>query len=281
MTETVQEAAAEAWVAYTQEAQNRSGLSSYAIGWQDAFALGAGWQYGRDAAAAFDTDTAFKDEIRNAIGTLGEGMAEALKLLKQTPSGYHVKENFRAVLLNLQEIGDTNRRVEGMIGDKFGVVLDAIKHVGETTEAVLDQVMPQEVVGYTEPMHADVKAAPVDDASGLGRLWADVPLRLEEVSDKTLKELFLSEQIPTSRYMEEIKRREKPSHFERVDTDKIAIGEPFEVADLRNQLRIAKMLEAFWRKTAAARGGRIKTLADQVMDMGEMVDDLTGRVTGA
>lgn len=265
-------------------------------------------------------DLDFQNESRNALGTIGEGMATLLANHRDlAAAGLRGSDRGVAILKHLQEIGDNVRGVGSAIGDKFGVVLDAIKHVGETTEAVLDQVMPQEDTeaydyshgihddsgkylpcskavyelflsrGVTEPMHADVKA---DPTSGLGKLWADVPVKLEDVSDETLRDLWRSEQIDTRRFVEEQDRRDKiaigidPAHgadamayaFMRKDE---AAKEPFELSDLRRQLETAKMLEAFWRKTAATRGERIKSLGDQVMDMGEMMDRLTGRITGA
>lgn len=264
MTETIQQAASEAWLAYTQEAQNRSGLSSYATGWQDAFALGAEWQYGRDAAASFDTDTAFQDEIRNAIGTLGDGIAEMLKRQGDLNAmGLRGSDRGVAILKHLQEIGDNVRGVSGAIGDKFGVVLDHIKDVGEKVEACMtiasnteeglavsiekldklgvekwrEAIKHVEAEGATEPMHAEVKAEPVIiesnpeapgdwvksafmrgkvkaadyDESGLGKLWADVTVNLEDVSDETLRALAVSGQISEARYFEEYSRRH-PKH---------------------------------------------------------------------
>lgn len=269
----------------------------------EGFLAGSGWALSkfRDEQAVSASTASDLDEIRDALGTIGEGIATLLANHRDlAAAGLRGSDRGVAILKHLQEIGDNVRGVGGAIGDKFGVVLDAIKHVGETTEAVLDQVTAIDVVNIevareepedaypvtTEPMHIDVKAAPTD-ASGLGRLWADVTVQLEDVSDETLRDLWRSEQIPTSRYMEETIRRDgikdklDPGYGPHVDTDKISIGEPFEVADLRNQLRIAKTLEAFWRKTAATRGERIKAIGEQVMDMGEMVDSLTGRITGA
>lgn len=287
------------------------------------FQAGAAWQKERDTRLvdeAINTglyvEQSFQDDVRDALGTIGEGMAELMKRQDELQAaGYRGADRGVAILKHLQEIGDNVRGVAGAIGDKFGVVLDAVRHVGETTEAVLDQVMPQEVNAMeavmTEPMHARVKASGyydpgnlkplAADESGLGKLWADVTVNLEDVSDETLADLHCSGQLSTARYVEErgrriaakidlgkglvplieeTERRVNEAGFKAIN-DKMAAGEPFELADLRRQLETAKMLEAFWRKVAAARGGRIKTLADQVMDMGEMVDALTGRATGA
>lgn len=283
--------------------------------------------------AAGDIHDGF-NEIRDALGTLGEGLAFLTKRQGELQAtALRGADRDIAILKHLQEIGDNVRGVSGAIGDRFGVVLDAVKDVGEKVEACMtiasnteeglsvsiekldklgvekwrEAIKHVEAEGTTEPMHAEVKAGPVIiesnpeapgdwvksafmrgkvkaadyDESGLGKLWADVTVNLEDVSDKVLKDLFLSDQIPTSRYMEEVKRREKPGDFERVDTDRIAIGEPFELADLRDQLRVAKELEAFWRKTAAGRGDRLRMLHEQIIEMGAMIDRLTGRETGA
>lgn len=286
-------------------------------------------------------------ELNEAIDAIAQGVAKLLVGQQElAAAGLRGADRGVAILKHLQEIGDNVRGVSGAIGDKFGVVLDAVKDVGEKVEACMtiasnteeglsvsiekldklgvekwrEAIKHVEAEGITEPMHDRVKASGyydpgnlkplAADESGLGKLWADVTVNLEDVSDETLDDLHRSEQIGTARYVEERGRRiaEKidlgegiakhvgvdPAHgadamaftFMRdgktLGTMKeFPVGEPFELADLRNQLRTAKMLEAFWRKAAATRGARIQALADQVMDMGEMVDALTGRTTGA
>lgn len=180
-----------------------------------AFAAGAAWQKEREAVnVANDAAIERHNELRDALGTLGEGMAATLQGIKSLQeAGLRGGDRGVAILKHLQEIGDNVRGVSGSIGDKFGVVLDAIKHVGETTEAVLDEVTTPEVVNVmetTEPMHAEVKAEPT---SGLGKLWADVPVNLEDVSDETLSLLHRSDQITTARFIEETERRAMKEAF--------------------------------------------------------------------
>lgn len=195
-------------------------------GWSDidaAFAAGAAWQKERDTAAhntlaevaeaALDGGIAFQDEVRNALGTLGEGMAELLQCTKALQvAGLRGADRGVALLKHAQENGDIARRVEALVGDKFGVLLDVLKHVGETTEAVLDQVMTPEIVNVaetTEPMHADVKGAPS----------ASIPI--EDVSDETLRALAVSGQISDARYYEEYNRRR---YVEKLNTGSLHIG---------------------------------------------------------
>ncbi|HKY45621.1 MAG TPA: hypothetical protein VJM50_21205 [Pyrinomonadaceae bacterium] len=88
-------------------------------------------------------------------------------------------------------------------------ILPVLKDVGQKVEAVGFMVADEvEVSGITEPMHADVKAEPVD-ASGLGKMWRDVPVDLADVSDETLHMLLASGQISEGRYLEENDRRAK------------------------------------------------------------------------
>lgn len=229
--------------------------------WYDvdaAFAAGAAWQKERDTAAhntlaelaetALDGGIAFQDEMRNAIGTLGEGMAELMRKQDELQAaGYRGADRGVAILKHLQEIGDNVRGVSGAIGDKFGVVLDAVKDVGEKVEACMtiasnteeglsvsiekldklgvekwrEAIKHVEAEGITEPMHARVKASGyydpgnlkplAADESGLGKLWADVTVNLEDVSDETLRALAVSGQISEARYFEEYSRRH-PKH---------------------------------------------------------------------
>lgn len=210
-------------------------------------------------------------EIRNALGTLGEGIAEMLKRQGDLQAaGLRGADRGVAILKHLQEIGDNVRGVSGTIGDKFGVLKDAIEvgtrngittfaevdgvkamiaDVGQKVEACMtiasnteeglsvsiekldklgvekwrEAIKHVEAEGITEPMHAKVKAADYDE-SGLGKLWADVPVNLEDVSDETLRELAVSGQISEARYFEEYSRRSKPvdpGYGPRVDTDKV------------------------------------------------------------
>lgn len=208
-------------------------------------------------------DLDFQAEIRDALGTLGEGMAATMQGIKSLQeAGLRGADRGVAVLKHLQEVGDNVRGVSGALGDKFGVVLDAVKDVGEKVEACMaiannteeglavsiekldklgvekwrEAIKHVEAEGITEPMHAEVKAMeaamappahtfrnkegqvyrvldePVKaadyDESGLGKLWADVPVNLEDVSDETLKDLATTEQITEARYWEERDRRD-------------------------------------------------------------------------
>lgn len=156
------------------------------------------------------------DEIRNAIATLGDGMAEMLKRQSELAAcALRGADRGVATLKHLQEIGDNVRGVSGAIGDKFGVVLDAVRHVGETVEATLDAVLVAKA--ENDPDFID---APVSDEMGerpylkeyiseIGKEWAKVPVNLEDVNDATLKDLATSEQIDGRQYWQEVDRRQK------------------------------------------------------------------------
>lgn len=175
----------------------------------EAFAAGAAWQKERTSQMQLDAKPAeFYSEIRDALGTLGEGMAATLQGIKSLQeAGLRGADRGVAVLGAIKDVGEkveacmaiASNTEEGLAVsieklDKLGVEKwrEAIKHV--------------EAEGTTEPMHAEVKAQPTD-ASGLGKLWADVPTKLEEVSDETLHELLLSEQITPGRFIREHDRR--------------------------------------------------------------------------
>lgn len=172
-------------------------------------------------------------ELNEAIDAIAQGVAQLLVGQQElAAAGLRGSDRGVAILKHLQEIGDNVRGVSGAIGDKFGVVLDAVKDVGEKVEACMtiasnteeglavsiekldklgvekwrEAIKHVEAEGITEPMHAEVKAADYDE-SGLGKLWADVTVNLEDVSDETLDDLHRSEQITTARYVEERGRR--------------------------------------------------------------------------
>lgn len=235
--------AANAW--FYHHAPNETGP----LGMKAAFAAGAAWQKERDnlmpATPEFDHVKAYQ-AILAMLQAINEHAGRGA-------------DRGVAILKHLQEIGDNVRGVSGAIGDRFGVVLDAVKDVGEKVEACMtiasnteeglsvsiekldklgvekwrEAIKHVEAEGITEPMHAEVKAEPVIiesnpeapgdwvksafmrgkvkaadyDESGLGKLWADVTVNLEDVSDETLDDLHRSEQIGTARYVEERGRR--------------------------------------------------------------------------
>lgn len=214
----VQEAA-NAW--FYQHAPNETGP----LGMKAAFAAGAAWQKERGNLMQSEpvSDMA---ELRIALGTLGEGIAEMLKRQGElAAAGLRGADRGVAVLGAIKDVGEkveacmaiANNTEEGLAVaidklDKLGVEKwrEAIKHV--------------EAEGTTEPMHAEVKAQPVD-ASGLGKLWADVPTKLEEVSDETLHELLLSEQITPGRFIREHDRRHGVKRDRPMPRDVIAMME--------------------------------------------------------
>ena len=134
-----------------------------------------------------ENNQADMNKIWEALGMLGEGMAAILQGIKSLQeAGLRGADRGVALLKHAQENGDIGRRVEAQIGDKFGVLLDVVKDVGQKVEASLEvatntedglvQAMDKidklgvekwreaikhvEAEGITEPMHADVKAEP-------------------------------------------------------------------------------------------------------------------------
>lgn len=202
-------------------------------------------------------------ELNEAIDAIAQGVAKLLVGQQElAAAGLRGADRGVAILKHLQEIGDNVRGVAGNVdvGNRNGILAFAevdgvkgmIRDVGEKVEACMtiasnteeglsvsiekldklgvekwrEAIKHVEAEGVTEPMHAEVKAADYDE-SGLGKLWADVTVNLEDVSDETLDVLHRSGQITTARYVEERGRRiaEKidlgDGLVPRVDTDKV------------------------------------------------------------
>ena len=228
--------------------------------------------------------------VMTALDTMGGNIALIMK--QNGDHGGIVGKIWANTAERFQEMGQALTRIETdtkPVGFQLGRIEAKIEDVGQKVEAVGYMVADEvEVSGITEPMHAEVKAEkPEADAwfiPSKGRT-----MTIQTADDDTLNDLHRTGQITTARFLEEQGRRMAKGGTYQLDRGTLHVGVDLakdaagdgETAYLLERLRKAEMLEAFWRRMSGTRGDMIAALRENMMTMGDLIDNLTGRNTGA